>query len=197
MTPNHRSGTETIDPSTKQYNTKFAAGRNPSAPISAPPRNSCYNAPMTSAIRIRRAAPADAGFIAAANAAMALESEGRALDADTLRAGVTAVLADAALGFYLLAEIDGQPAGQLMVTFEWSDWRNGLFWWIQSVYVCPQFRRQGVYRTLHQYVQSAAQAADNVCGLRLYVEVDNAIAQAVYREMGMSPTRYYIYETEF
>lgn len=152
---------------------------------------------MTNAIRIRRAAPADAAFIAASNAAMALESEGRTLDAATLRAGVTAVLADASLGFYLLAEIDGQPAGQLMVTFEWSDWRNGLFWWIQSVYVRPEYRRQGVYRALHHYVQSAAKDAGNVCGLRLYVEFDNTAAQAVYRQMGMSPTSYYIYETEF
>ena len=152
---------------------------------------------MPNAIHIRRAAPADAAFIAASNAAMSLESEGRTLDVATLQAGAAAVLADASLGFYLLAEIEGQPAGQLMVTFEWSDWRNGLFWWIQSVYVRPEFRRQGVYRALHHYVQSAAEDAGNVCGLRLYVEVDNAAAQAVYRQMGMSPTRYYIYETEF
>ena len=152
---------------------------------------------MTDAIRLRRARPADDGFIAASNAAMALESEGRALDAATLRAGAAAVLADAALGFYLVAEVDGRPAGQLLVTFEWSDWRNGLFWWIQSVYVRPEYRRRGVYRALHRYVESAARAAGNVCGLRLYVEVDNAAAQAVYREMGMSPTRYYMYESEF
>ena len=152
---------------------------------------------MPDAIRIRRALPADAGFIVASNAAMALESEGRELDAAALGLGVGAVLGDDALGFYLVAEVDGRLAGQLMVTFEWSDWRNGMFWWIQSVYVRPEFRRRGVYRALHRYVSEAARAAGNVCGLRLYVEVDNATAQAVYREMGMSQTRYYMYESEF
>ena len=139
---------------------------------------------MPDAIRIRRALPADAGFIVASNAAMALESEGRELDVD-------------ALGFYLVAEVDGRLAGQLLVTFEWSDWRNGMFWWIQSVYVRPEYRRRGVYRALHRYVSEAARAAGNVCGLRLYVAMDNAAAQAVYRDMGMSRTRYYIYESEF
>ena len=152
---------------------------------------------MTDAIRIRRALPADAGFIVASNAAMARESEGRGLAVDALGLGVGAVLGDDALGFYVVAEVDGRLAGQLMVTFEWSDWRNGMFWWIQSVYVRPEFRRRGVYRALHGYVSEAARAAGNVCGLRLYVEMDNAAAQAVYRDMGMSRTRYYMYESEF
>lgn len=152
---------------------------------------------MNDAIRIRRALPADAGFIVASNAAMALESEGRDLDADALGLGVRAVLGDDALGFYLVAEVDGRLAGQLLVTFEWSDWRNGMFWWIQSVYVRPEYRRRGVYRALHRYVSEAARAAGNVCGLRLYVAMDNAAAQAVYRDMGMARTRYYMYESEF
>ena len=99
---------------------------------------------MNDAIRIRRALPADAGFIVASNAAMARESEGRGLAVDALGLGVGAVLGDDALGFYVVAEVDGRLAGQLMVTFEWSDWRNGMFWWIQSVYVRPEYRRRGV-----------------------------------------------------
>ena len=131
------------------------------------------------------------------NIAMALETEGLALDPDVVRPGVAAVLADGSLGFYLLAEIDGRPAGQLMVTYEWSDWRNGLFWWIQSVYVRPQFRRLGVYRALHRHVAEAAQAAGGVCGLRLYVEQENTIAQQVYESLEMHRTRYQMYEVEF
>ncbi len=145
-------------------------------------------------INIRRAAPADAAFIAESNAALALESEGRTLDDAQLRPGVAAILADESLGFYLIAEINGQPAGQLMITYEWSDWRNGTFWWIQSVYVRPQHRRRGVYRALHRHAAAAAQATGSVCGLRLYVEQDNTTAQQVYAQMGMTQTRYYMYE---
>ena len=152
---------------------------------------------MSRAIHIRRATPADAGFIAESNIAMALETEGMTLDADVVRPGVAAALADDSLGFYLIAEIDGYPAGQLMVTYEWSDWRNGLWWWIQSVYVRPEFRRQGVYTALHRHVAEAARAAGGVCGLRLYVEQENTRAQQVYRSLDMRPTRYYMYEVEF
>lgn len=152
---------------------------------------------MTSAIRIRQATPADAGFIIESNVALALESEGLALDEARLRPGVAAVLADASLGFYFIAEIDGNPAGQLMITFEWSDWRNGLFWWIQSVYVRPEHRRQGVYTALHRHVAEAAQAAGGICGIRLYVEQDNTTAQQVYESLDMYRTRYQMYEVEF
>ena len=128
---------------------------------------------------------------------MAQETEGLALDADVVRPGVAAVLADDALGFYLVAEVDGQAAGQLMVTYEWSDWRNGLFWWIQSVYVRLEFRRRGVYSALHRQVTQAAQEAGGVCGIRLYVEQDNTIAQQVYKSLEMHRTRYQMYEVEF
>ena len=128
---------------------------------------------------------------------MAQETEGLALDADVVRPGVAAVLADDALGFYLVAEVDGQAAGQLMVTYEWSDWRNGLFWWIQSVYVRLEFRRRGVYSALHRQVTQAAQEAGGVCGIRLYVEQDNTIAQQVYESLEMHRTRYQLYEVEF
>ena len=148
-------------------------------------------------MRIRRATPADAEFIVESNVAMALETEGLTLDESVVGPGVEAVLADNSLGFYLVAEIDGSPAGQLMVTFEWSDWRNGLFWWIQSVYVRPEYRRRGVYRALHGHVAGAARAAGGVCGLRLYVEQDNATAQQVYESLNMYRTRYQMYEVEF
>ena len=152
---------------------------------------------MAEDIRIRRAAASDAGFIAESNIAMALETEGMALDEAVVRLGVAAVLADSSLGFYLVAEIDGQPAGQLMVTYEWSDWRNGLWWWIQSVYVHPEFRHRGVYSALHRHVVEAAQAVGGVCGLRLYVEQENTRAQQVYLSLDMYPTRYQMYEVEF
>ena len=128
---------------------------------------------------------------------MAQETEELALDADVVRPGVAAVLADDTLGFYLVAEVDGQAAGQLMVTYEWSDWRNGLFWWIQSVYVRLEFRRRGVYSALHRQVAQAARETGGVCGIRLYVEQDNTIAQQVYKSLEMHRTRYQMYEVEF
>ena len=128
---------------------------------------------------------------------MALETEGLSLDEARVRAGVGAVLANDSLGFYLVAEIDGNPAGQLMITYEWSDWRNGLWWWIQSVYVRPEHRRKGVYTALHRHVAEAAQAAGGVCGIRLYVERDNTTAQQVYESLDMYRTRYQMYEVEF
>ena len=152
---------------------------------------------MPDDIRIRRATHDDAAFIAESNTAMAMETESMALNADVVRPGVAAVLADDSLGFYLLAEINGQIAGQLMVTYEWSDWRNGLWWWIQSVYVRPEFRRHGVYTALHRHVEEAARGAGGVCGLRLYVEQENTRAQQVYRSLDMYNTRYHMYEVEF
>ena len=152
---------------------------------------------MPADIHIRRATSADAKFIAESNIAMAFETEGMALQEHVVGPGVSAVFDDPSLGFYVIAEIEGQPAGQLMVTFEWSDWRNSLWWWIQSVYVRPEFRRRGVYSALHRRVADEAQAAGGVCGLRLYVEQENTVAQQVYRSLDMYPTRYHMYEVEF
>ena len=149
-------------------------------------------------LRIRRAVPGDAAAIADFNAAMARETEHLELDAPRLRAGVEAVLADAGKGFYLVAEnADRRVVGQLMITYEWSDWRNGVFWWIQSVYVEPVARGTGVYRRLYEQVREAAAGAGNVCGLRLYVERENTRAQEVYRRQGMRPTAYEMYEVDF
>ena len=152
---------------------------------------------MPDAIHIRRATPADFAFIVESNIAMAQETEGLALDEARVRAGVEAALANDSLGFYLVAEIEGNSAGQLMVTYEWSDWRNGLWWWIQSVYVRPEHRRKRVYTALHRHVAEAAQAEGGVCGIRLYVEQDNTTAQQVYESLDMYRTRYQMYEVEF
>ena len=152
---------------------------------------------MPTDIRIRRAVTSDAQFIVESNIAMASETEGMGLDGDVVGPGVAAVLANDSLGFYQIAEINGSHAGQLMVTFEWSDWRNGLWWWIQSVYVRPEFRRRGVYSALHRHVAKAARATGGVCGLRLYVEQENTVAQQVYQSLEMHHTRYHMYEVEF
>ena len=129
------------------------------------------------------------------NAALASETEGKSLDVPTLRSGVDAILADPSRGFYLVAENpDVEAAGSLLVTFEWSDWRNGWFWWIQSVYVHRRYRRQGVYALLYETVRERAHRRDDVYGFRLYVEVENVAAQRTYRRLGMSECDYRMYE---
>ena len=143
---------------------------------------------------IRAATPADIETIASFNEAMATETEGKTLDPATIRAGVRGLFARQDLGFYIVAEDGGRIVGQLMITYEWSDWRDGVFWWIQSVYVRPEFRGKGVYRALHAHVRAMAKAAGGVCGFRLYVEKENAAAQATYRRLGMHETHYVLYE---
>lgn len=149
------------------------------------------------ALTIRDARPDDADTIAAFNAEMALETERLELDADTLHAGVTALISDSAKGRYWLAEIDGEIAGQLMVTYEWSDWRNGMIWWIQSVYVRPSQRRRGVFTALYRHVHEQVSRAPDACGLRLYVEHNNERAQATYSALGMQTSHYLIMEDIF
>lgn len=129
--------------------------------------------------------------------AMAQESEDKGLQAAVLERGIQHLLDHPAEGFYLVAEIDGTTAGGLMVTFEWSDWRNGRFWWIQSVYVDTKFRRRGIYRALHDWVRSAAMADTDACGIRLYVERENRSAQATYQALDMTETNYRLFEEEF
>ena len=146
---------------------------------------------------MRRAAPEDLDTLVRFNAAMAEETEGKALELARLRSGVAALFQDPNRGFYLVAEIGGQVAGQLLVTTEWSDWRNAFFWWIQSVYVAPVYRRRGVYRALHRYLQAEAQRHGDICGLRLYVERSNQVAQQVYSSLGMALSHYDLYEIEF
>ena len=147
-------------------------------------------------VQVREARHADAALIAGFNRAMARETEGRDLPAHTVRDGVAAVLADPQRGVYLVAELQGRVVGALMITYEWSDWRNGNFWWLQSVFVSPEARGHGVYRALHSAVVQAARERGGVCGIRLYVEKDNRTAQNVYRSMGLQATDYHLYEQE-
>ena len=146
---------------------------------------------------VRRALQIDAGHISDFNIAMALETEGKPLDSETVHGGVRAVLSRNDLGFYVVAEHRDKPVGQLLISYEWSDWGNAFFWWIQSVYVAPEYRHQGVYKALHEYVSKAAGSQGDVCGIRLYVDKDNKIAQGVYARLGMSETNYDMYEIEF
>src|SRR5688572_1995967 len=130
-------------------------------------------------MNIRLARVEDTDEIAAFNQAMALETENKHLDADVLRKGVDAVFSDEKRGFYVVAEADGHIVGCLMVTYEWSDWRNGWFWWIQSVYIRPQSRGQRIYSRLYEFVKDKARTAGDVWGFRLYAETENHHAQMV------------------
>jgi len=152
-------------------------------------------------ITIRDARPSDLEFIVSSNARMALETEGQVLDETLLRPGVAAVLADPGKGRYFIAEArDGataRPVGQMMLTYEWSDWRNGVFWWIQSVYVVAELRGAGVFGQLYRHVDAAARADAGVCGLRLYVDHGNTRAQAIYAHLGMHSCDYAMMESVF
>lgn len=147
-------------------------------------------------IRIRLAAREDIGHIAAWNVAMAWETEHKPLELATLQRGVTAVFDEPRRGFYLVAEREGTPVGCLLITYEWSDWRAGDFWWIQSVYVVEAARREGVFRRLYEDARQRAREAGAV-GLRLYVETENERAQRTYAGLGMARCQYAMYETEF
>ena len=147
-------------------------------------------------INIRRANVSDTAAIADFNIRMALETEGKHLDSDTINQGVANMIANPNMGFYLVAEDESVVIGSLMVTTEWSDWRNGLFWWIQSVFIVEAYRRRGIYRHLYDTVKTLAAETDNVCGYRLYVEKDNRPAQLTYENLGMQVTDYLMYEEE-
>jgi len=152
--------------------------------------------PSTTII-VNKAAPEDAQTIAQFNIDMARETEDFTLDSPTVTAGVQSVLAGADHGFYLVARAATKTVGALLITYEWSDWRNGRLWWIQSVYVLPQRRSQGVFRALYQHVNELAQQTPGTRGIRLYVEKDNHTAQAVYQNLGMSQTAYRVFESTF
>lgn len=145
-------------------------------------------------MEIRTANINDAASLVIFNQAMALETEGKRLESDTLKNGVEAVFDDDKKGFYVVAENDGVIVSGLMVTYEWSDWRNRWFWWIQSVYVAPNYRGKGVYRQLYDYVLEKAVEKNDVCGVRLYVEKGNHHAQKVYEKTGMEQSHYLMYE---
>jgi len=149
------------------------------------------NAPAT--IGIRAATLEDAAIIAEFNRRLAWETEEIRLKPDVIEAGVMGMLTDPAKGKYYLATVDGRVVGQIMHTFEWSDWRNGFLWWIQSVYVQQEYRSQGVFRALFEHLRKEAEKSDGV-GLRLYVEEENHTAQQVYHKLGMSHGGYHVLE---
>ena len=145
-------------------------------------------------MNIRIANFADAQSLVEFNQAMALETEGKRLDAAVLQSGVEAVFADKDKGFYVVAEDNGKIIGGLMITFEWSDWRGYWFWWIQSVYILPEARGKKIYRQLYDFVKEKARQQGDVCGFRLYVERENVNAQKVYEKLGMQSSHYLMYE---
>jgi GNAT superfamily N-acetyltransferase len=145
-------------------------------------------------MNIRQAIAADADILAQFNIALAKESEHLDLEPARVKAGVAALLRDPAKGLYFVAEDAGAVVGQLLITHEWSDWRNGDFWWLQSVYVRPDFRRRGVFRALFEHILAKAARQGDVCGLRLYMETGNARARKVYERLGLKETHYHILE---
>jgi GNAT superfamily N-acetyltransferase len=152
---------------------------------------------MEDGITIRMGEMNDADIVAEANIAMAWETERKRLDPVVIGRGVRALLNNPQYGFYVIA-CDGQTiAGSLMVTSEWSDWRNALIWWIQSLYIQPAYRRHGVFRKLYDFVRTQASQRPDVCGIRLYVEQSNHIAKQAYGAVGMHETSYRIYEDLF
>jgi GNAT superfamily N-acetyltransferase len=150
-----------------------------------------------SQLRVRAAYPREIATLVEFNRALAHETEGRELDAERLQRGVAAVFEDPARGGYFLALQGADPVGCLLLTSEWSDWRNGVFWWIQSVYVRPEWRGKGVFRSLYRHVLERARATPEVCGLRLYVDLENRLAQRVYRALGMAQAHYQMFELDF
>jgi GNAT superfamily N-acetyltransferase len=152
---------------------------------------------MTPAIEIRAAGEADIPFLVDCNAAMALETEHKVLDRDVLARGTRGVFVEPRRGFYRIAERDGVAVGSLLVTYEWSDWRNGDWWWIQSVYVIAAARRSGVFSALYADVEQQGRATPGVVGLRLYVENENTVAQATYAALGMSDAGYRLLQAGF
>jgi len=147
-------------------------------------------------MEIREATIDDADALIEFNQAMALETEGKRLDPEKISSGVRAVFEGDRRGFYLVAEEAGEIVGGLMVTYEWSDWRNAWFWWIQSVFVVPEARGRRLYSLMYDEVKLRAAAKGDVCGFRLYVETENAKARAVYEKVGMERSHYLMYEEE-
>ncbi len=146
------------------------------------------------ALVVRDAAVADTRKIVDFQLAMARETEGIELDLEICSRGVAAVFADPGLGRYFVASLDGIVVGSLMITYEWSDWRNGMVWWIQSVYVMPDARGTGVYRRLYEAIQRLVRDSAGVRGIRLYVDTRNSAAQLVYERLGMDGGHYRVFE---
>ncbi len=151
----------------------------------------------SSDITVRRATSDDAPTLAAFACAMADETEDKQLDSATVQRGVAGLFDHPQYGFYIVAETAGKIVGSMMITYEWTDWRDGVIWWMQSVYVAPDYRRRGVYRQLHQFIRDMAMQDVQVRGIRLYVERDNILAQKTYQAQAMTETSYKLYEEMF
>lgn len=149
---------------------------------------------MSAPVHIRAAEPADVEVLVDFNCDLARESEHQILDPEVVRQGVAGLLANPAAGYYTVAEQAGRVVGCVLITFDWSDWRNGWMWWIQSVYVHADARRQGVFRMLFESIRERAVQEEGVRGLRLYVERENATAMRTYASLGMEETPYRVYE---
>lgn len=145
---------------------------------------------------VREATEADLEALVEGNLGVATETEDKQLDRATLTAGVAAGLADRGKARYFVAELDGRVAGMCMITYEWSDWRNGWIWWFQSVYVWAAYRRRGVFRAICEHVKATAEQ-EGVVGMRLYVDQDNQVARHVYEQLGLAPGRYLVHEGGF
>lgn len=152
---------------------------------------------MLDELLVRDAEDRDLETLAKFNIALAWETEQKRLELPVVTRGLQTLLSNPRHGFYTVAEIAGEVAGCIMVTYEWSDWRCGLFWWVQSVYVKPEFRRQGVFRRLYESLKEKASREQNVCGFRLYVEHSNHTGQHTYAGVGMKETSYKFYEESF
>jgi GNAT superfamily N-acetyltransferase len=149
-----------------------------------------------SAFAIRSATPADHAVVTQFNLLLALETERLVLDQSVVSEGVRAILGDAAKGLYFVAETNAQVVGQVMITYEWSDWRNGNIWWLQSVYVRQDQRARGAFRQLFQFVKGQAEQTPGVCGIRLYMHSGNQRARQVYANLGFEFTEYEVFEMQ-
>ena len=152
---------------------------------------------MSDELLIRSGQRSDIETLARFNIAQAWETEKKRLEPAVATEGVQAVFNNPRHGFYTVAELAGQVVGCAMITYEWSDWRCGLFWWIQSVYVELEFRRQGVFSKLYEFLKDKASREPNVCGFRLYVEHSNNTGQSTYAGVGMKEISYKFFEESF
>lgn len=150
-------------------------------------------------LRTRRATTADVESIVEMNAEMAREMEGKGLDLSRLGKGVAAVVGspDDRLGFYVVAEVSGRAVGVMHVTYEWSPWRNATFWWLANVFVRAGWRRRGVYRAMHGFVEARAAEDPGVCGIRLFTTAENEAAQRAYDSVGMTSEAAFFCEVDY
>lgn len=145
-------------------------------------------------VSIRKSKAQDIDVIAGFQQRLALETENFNLDLTTVKKGMRAMLDDPSRGTYFIAEVDGEIAGCHSITYEWSDWRNGMVWWLQSVYVVEKHRKNGVFKAMFDNLRNMIAADPNVAGLRLYVDKSNERAQNVYKAMGMNGEHYSVFE---